>query len=325
MKKRRIGSLDVTLVGLGCNNFGRWLDYERTLSVVDAALDAGVNFFDTADRYGDTRSEEFLGRALSGRRHRVVLATKFGMPLDGNRRGAQPSYVCRAIDESLRRLRTDYVDLYQLHQPDPVTPIEETLGALDDLVRIGKAREIGCSNFSRAQLRNARLAAGQGARFVSIQNEYSLLHREPEHGVLAECARQGLAFLPFFPLASGLLTGKYRRGHPAPLSSRLARPGTYQRFLNDRNLQTVEALTAFAESRGHTLLELAISWLAARSEVSSVICGASSGEQVRANAAAVTWELSAADFDEVDRIAPLPRRGLIRRLVGFLAPSRAGG
>lgn len=301
MEHRRIGSLDVSVVGLGCNNFGGRLDYTRTLAVVDSALESGINFFDTADIYGGTRSEEFLGRALEGRRDRVILATKFGMKVDDQRQGAKPDYVRQACEDSLRRLRTDTIDLYLLHQPDPSTPITDTLGALDGLVRSGKVRNIGCSNFSAAQLREAETAASNGAKFISVENEYSLLHREPEKEVLAECERQGLAFLPFFPLASGMLSGKYRKGQPLPENARLTESST--RFFNDRNLEIVEQLVAFVESRGHSLLELAFSWLLSRPLVASVIAGATSPEQVRANVAAAGWRLSMDDLAEVDKLA----------------------
>lgn len=306
MQTRTIGSLTVSVVGLGCNNFGGRLDERATAAVVDAALDAGITFFDTADIYGHTRSEEFLGRILEGRRERVVLATKFGMAVDDDRKGAHPDYVRRAVEDSLGRLRTDHIDLYQLHQPDPAVPIGDTLGALQELVAAGKVREIGCSNFSVAQLREARDAAGSGARFVSVQNQFSLLHREPETGVLDECVREGLAFLPFFPLASGLLTGKYHRGRPAPKGSRLANRSNH-RFLNEDNLAIVEGLRSFAESRGHTILELAFSWLAGRPAVASVIAGATKPEQIRANVAAAGWALTADDLAEIDRIAPVAR------------------
>jgi aryl-alcohol dehydrogenase-like predicted oxidoreductase len=303
MQTRRIGSLEVSIVGLGCNNFGGRLDAERTARVVDAALDAGVNFLDTADIYGGTKSEAFLGRALRQRRDEVVLATKFGMEVDPLRKGASPQYVRQAAEDSLRRLETDRIDLYQLHRPDPEVPIQDTLGALNELVRAGKVREIGCSNFSVAQLREAEAAARGGARFVSVQNEYSLLRREPEQdGVLAECERAGLAFLPYFPLASGLLTGKHRQGRPAPEGSRLASAGSSDRFRNDRNLVLVENLIRFAESRGHTILELAFSWLLARPAVASVIAGATSAEQVRANVGAAGWQLTADDLARVDAI-----------------------
>ena len=273
METRRIGSLSVSVVGLGCNNFGERLDAERTAAVVQAALDAGITFFDTADIYGGTRSEEFLGRALGRRREGVVVATKFGMEVDERRRGAKPEYVRQAVEDSLRRLGTDRIDLYQLHQPDPTTPIADTLGALDEIVRAGKVREIGCSNFSATELRAAQGVVQPGvARFVSVQNEYSLLHRVPEREVLDECRRAGLAFIPYFPLASGLLTGKYRHGQPPPQGSRLqSRFGTEP--FTDANLLLVESLHTFATSRGHTLVELAVSWLASRPTVASVIAG----------------------------------------------------
>jgi len=293
METRRIGALEVSVVGLGCNNFGRRLDADATARVVDAALDAGVNFLDTADIYGGTLSEEYLGRTLRGRRDRVVLATKFGMKVDEARRGARPEYVKQACDDSLRRLATDHIDLYQLHTPDETVPIADTLGALDDLVRAGKVREIGCSNFSVAQLEEADRAA-RGAKFVSVQNEYSLLHREPEQGVLDACARLGLAFIPYFPLASGLLTGKYRAGQPAPAGSRL------EDRVDDARLQAAERLIAVAEGRGHTVLELAFSWLLTRPTVASVIAGATSAAQVRSNVAAAGWRMTAADLGAVE-------------------------
>lgn len=307
MEIRRIGSLQVSLVGLGCNNFGWRLDADASAQVVHAALAAGVNFFDTADIYGGTKSEEYLGRALRGRREQVVVATKFGMKVDEHRHGARPDYLRRAAEDSLRRLGTDYIDLYQLHQPDPETPIAETLAAMDELVKAGKVREIGCSNFSAQQIREAEAAVRSGAaRFVSVQNEYSLLQREPEKEVLPECQRRGLAFLPYFPLASGLLTGKYRPGSPTPQGTRISTQERFGTLLNERNLQAVEALLQFAESRGHTLLELAFSWLLARPVVASVIAGATSAQQVRSNAQAVGWKLTPADLEEVDRILREP-------------------
>ncbi|HEU4629592.1 MAG TPA: aldo/keto reductase [Gemmatimonadaceae bacterium] len=304
MHTRHIGSLEVSVVGLGCNNFGRRIDEAATHAVVQAALDAGITFFDTADIYGSTLSEQYLGRALGARRREVVLATKFGMKVDERRRGAHPDYVRQACEDSLRRLGTDYIDLYQLHEPDPAVPIADTLGALDELVRAGKVREIGCSNFDAVQLREAEVAVrSHAARFVSVQNEYSLLQREPERAVLAECVRAGLAFIPYFPLASGLLTGKYRRGEPPPAGSRIAGGANRNKF-TDENLAHVERLRAYAESRGHTLLELAFSWLLTREPVASVIAGATKPEQVRANVAAAGWQLSAEELAEVDRIAP---------------------
>ena len=314
MEARRIGSLEVSAVGLGCNNFGWRLDAEQTAAVVHAALDAGITFFDTADVYGGTRSEEFLGRALAGRRDQVVIATKFGSRLDDQHRGARPEYVRQAAEASLRRLRTDRIDLYQLHWPDPEVPIADTLGALDELVRAGRVREIGCSNFSVEQIREAEAAVRNGAaRFVSVQNEYSLLHRDPERDVLPECARLGLAFLPYFPLASGLLTGKYRRGRPAPSGTRIADGGWAGELLTDQNLALVEVLEQFAKSRGRTLLELAVSWLLAQPGVASVIAGATSPGQVKANTAAAGWRLTQEELAEIDGIATATNSA-VRRL-----------
>jgi len=306
MDTRRIGSLEVSVVGLGCNNFGRRLDAQATSAVVDAALDAGITFFDTADVYGTTKSEEYLGRALGRRRDEIVVATKFGSAVDEQRKGARPEYVRQAAEDSLRRLGTERIDLYQLHNPDPQVPIEDTLGALDELVQAGKVREIGCSNFSAEQLREAEEATREGAaRFVSVQNEYSLLHRAPERDVLPECERAGLAFIPYFPLANGLLTGKYRRGQDAPEGSRLD-SGRGERLLTDRNLAMVEQLIEFSGSRGHTILELAFSWLLRRPDVASVIAGATSPEQARSNAPAAGWKLTDAELAEVDSIATRP-------------------
>ena len=305
MDTRRIGSLTVSVVGIGCNNFGIRLDAAGTAAVVNAALDAGVNFFDTADIYGRTQSEVLLGRALGARRRDIVVATKFGMKVDDTKRGAKPAYVRQACEDSLRRLGTDYIDLYQLHEPDPTVPIADTLGALDELVKAGKVREIGCSNFSVEQIREAEGAVKPGAaRFVSVQNRYSLLHREPEEdGVLAECERRGLAFLPFFPLESGLLTGKVRRGQPVPAGSRLTEERYSGRFLDDRRVDTVEELIAYAGGRGHTVLDLAFGWLLAHAPVASVIAGATKPEQVRANvAAASAWRLGEAELAEVDAV-----------------------
>jgi len=305
METRKIGSLDVTVVGLGGNNFGGRVDLEGTHAVVDAALDEGINFIDTADGYGGGKSEEFLGTVLGGRRREVVLATKFGMEVDRQRRGARPAYVRQACDASLRRLRTTWIDLYQLHQPDPETPIADTLGALDELVRAGKVREIGCSNFSAQQIREANAAVRPGAaRFVSVQNEFSLLHHEPEREVLPECEKLGPAFIPYFPLASGLLTGKYTGAGSAPAQSRLAEPTRFrERFVNDRNVRIVKKLEEFAELRGHTLLALAFCWLLAHPVVASVIAGATKPAQVAANANAVEWTLTQDELAEVDRIA----------------------
>ncbi len=301
----------MTVVGIGCNNFGGRIDEKRTEEVINAALDAGINFFDTADTYANGKSEELLGRFLGVRRSDAIIATKFGLEMEGQGKGARRDYIRKAFDASLRRLKTDYIDLYQQHIPDPDVPIAETLGALDELVKAGKVREIGCSNFSAQQLREAAAASASrpgSASFVAVQNEYSLLHREPEDEVLAECERQGLAFLPFFPLKSGLLTGKYRRGQPIPDGTRVAKFERYRNLLTDDNLEKVEALIEFAESRGHTLLELAFSWLLAHRVVASVIAGATSAQQVQDNAAAATWKLTAADLEEIDSLRA--RRGL---------------
>jgi aryl-alcohol dehydrogenase-like predicted oxidoreductase len=302
MKKRKLGSLEVTVAGLGCNNFGWRIDSSASASVVDAALDAGINFLDTADVYGHGQSEEFLGQALKGRRQRVVIATKFGSKMGEGLEGARPDYARLALEASLRRLGTDRIDLYQLHRPDPNTPIGDTLAALDSLVKAGKVREIGASNFSAEQIREAQDAVRQGAaRFVSVQNEYSLVHRRPEKDVLPECVRRGLAFLPYFPLANGLLTGKYRRGEPHPPGSR-GEAGWGPKVFTEENLEIAGKLREFAESRRHSLLELAISWLASRPAVASVIAGAVSPEQVLENARAANWTLTDAELVQVDRI-----------------------
>ncbi len=293
-----IGSLEVSLVGLGCNNFGRRVDEEGTRRVVDAALDSGVTFLDTADIYGATRSETFLGRILEARRDRVVLATKFGMQLPDGKRGAAPAYVHRAARGSLERLRTDHIDLYQLHEPDPDVPIADTLGALDELVRDGLVREIGCSNFSATQLAEAADAVTDGAaRFVSVQNELSLLDTSDVDDGLAAAEKLGLGYIPYFPLASGLLTGKYHRGERPPPGTRLA--GSE---VSDDEFARVEALTRFAADHDRTLLELAIGWLASLAPVTSVITGATKPEQIRANTAAATWHLSDGELAAVARL-----------------------
>jgi aryl-alcohol dehydrogenase-like predicted oxidoreductase len=302
MDLRKIGSLDVSVAGLGCNNFGWRIGPEESAATVDAALAGGINFFDTADIYGEGRSEEFLGRALGPRRRKVIVATKFGIKMGEGKEGAKPAYVKRAAEDSLRRLGTDYIDLYQIHRPDPETPIADTLGALDDLVRAGKLRAIGCSNFSAQQLREAAAEARPGAaRFVSVQNEYSLLKRDPEAEVLPECVRLGIAFIPYFPLANGLLTGKYQVGQPAPEGSR-AHAGFGPKVFTEQNLALAERLMKFAETRGHTLLELAVSWLLGQPAVGSVIAGAKSAAQAKANAAAASWKLSSEELAELDRI-----------------------
>jgi aryl-alcohol dehydrogenase-like predicted oxidoreductase len=302
MQTRRIGSLTVSTVGLGCNNFGMTIDERRSADVVHAALDASINFFDTADIYGSTRSEEFLGKALAGRRNQAVIATKFGMRVDASRQGgARPDYIRQSVEGSLKRLGTDRIDLYQLHTPDAKVPIADTLAALQGLVKAGKVREIGCSNFSVEQLQAANAAVKAGAaRFVSVQNQYSLLHREPEAGVLPACEQLGLAFLPYFPLANGLLTGKYSKGVPPPSGTRMAMSWAAA-GLTDRNFATVDALRGIAQRHGRTLLDLAVSWLLRQPPVASVIAGATSPDQIRANANAADWTISREDLAHIDR------------------------
>jgi aryl-alcohol dehydrogenase-like predicted oxidoreductase len=289
------GGPEVSVVGLGTNNFGGRIDYEQSLAVIDAALDAGVTLIDTADIYSQGTSEEFIGRALEGRLDRVLIATKFGKPMDERpeeRRG-DPDYIRWAVEGSLRRLRTDVIDVYQMHEPDPATPIEETLGALNDLVHEGKVRWIGSSNFTAEQIEAAEeIARGAGVhRFVSVQNHYSLVEREAEDEVLPACERLGLGFLPYFPLASGLLTGKYRRGEEAT-EGRLA-----GRQIPQERWDRAEALQRYADEREVSLLEVAVGGLLAMPAVTSVIAGATKPEQVRANVAAGSWEPSAEDVE----------------------------
>jgi len=299
----------VSVAGLGCNNFGRRLDADATSKVVGAALDAGVSFFDTADIYGDGGSERFLGAALRDRRDEVVIATKFGGRVGGDEAtgGGSARWVRSACEASLRRLGTDRIDLYQFHFPDDAVPIDETLHALDGLVREGKVIQIGNSNFSGEQLAAADAAASRGgsARFVAAQNQYSLLRREAENDVLPACRDRGLAFLPYFPLANGVLTGKYRRGLPPPPGTRLAGvpEDRRARLLEARTFDIVEQLEASARRRDRTLLDLAIAWLASEPAVASVIAGATSPEQVRANCSAVGWEMTKAERDAVSAIA----------------------
>jgi aryl-alcohol dehydrogenase-like predicted oxidoreductase len=291
------GGPEVSVVGLGTNNFGRRCDHEQTLAVIDAALEAGVTLFDTADIYGQGMSEEYIGRALEGRRDRVLIATKFGSEMgeQPEERRGNPDYIRWAVEGSLRRLRTDVIDVYQMHQPDPLTPIEETLGALNDLVHEGKVRWIGSSNFSAEQIDAAEeVARGAGFhRFVSVQNEYSFVEREAEDEVLATCETLGIGFLPYFPLASGLLTGKYRRGEVAS-EGRLA-----GREIPAEQWDRVEALQRLADERGASLLEVAIGGLLAMPPVTCVIAGATTPEQVRANTAAGAWEPRAEDVEEL--------------------------
>ena len=314
MDHRRLGAsgLKVSLAGLGTNNFGMRLDYDQSAAVVDAALDAGINFFDTADIYGGGRSEEYLGRALGARREDVLIATKFAMPIGEGpfTRGGSRHYIERAVAASLKRLGTDYIDLYQMHQPDPDTPIEETLEALSDLVHRGVVRYIGHSNFNGWQIADADWASRTRglARFVSAQNEWSLLQRGVEAEVMPACRRFGLGQLPFFPLASGFLTGKYRRGAELPEGTRLAAwkqamPERINALTADANFDTLEALERYAAERGRTILDLALSWLASDPAVSSVIAGATKPEQIEANVAAtLAWRLSDDEFAEVDAV-----------------------
>lgn len=312
MSYRRLGAsgLAVSVVGLGCNNFGGRIDTDRSNAVIDAALEAGITLFDTADSYGVGRSEEILGAALRarGRRDDVIIATKFGSDLGGangadfGARGGR-RYIVRAVEASLRRLQTDWIDLYQVHWPDPATPLEETLAALDDLVHSGKVRYIGHSNFAGWQAADAAWIARTShlTPFISAQNEYSLLKRDIEKDLIPACRRFGLGVLPYFPLASGLLTGKYRRGEPAPEGTRLASGPAAARLATAR-WDTIEALEKFAAERDLTMLDVAIGWLAAQPAVASVIAGATRPEQVRANVAAAGWQPSAEDLAELDEI-----------------------
>jgi aryl-alcohol dehydrogenase-like predicted oxidoreductase len=310
MQKRRLGNstLDVSVVGLGGNNFGGRIDFPAAERVVHAAIARGVNLIDTADSYGNSGgSEEALGRILGDKRKEIVLATKFGLPMDkaGRLRGASRRYVMQAVEASLKRLRTDWIDLYQLHRPDAQTPIEETLRALDDLVRQGKVRFIGCSNLSSQQVIAAQDAARRHGltAFVSCQDEYSLLVRDIERELLPAAKTHGLGILPYFPLASGLLTGKYRRGAALPPGSRLAKNRRHaQEFLSERNWRIVAKLEAFAAGRGRSMVELAVGWLLRDPVVASVIAGATTPEQVEQNVGAAGWTLSAEDLAEIDRI-----------------------
>jgi aryl-alcohol dehydrogenase-like predicted oxidoreductase len=306
MQLRRLGNsgLKVSVIGLGCNNFGMRIDQAQTRMVVDAALDAGINFFDTADIYGGSKSEVFLGEALKGRREKAVLATKFANPMGEGAylRGGARRYIVKAVEDSLKRLHTDHIDLYQMHVPDPDTPIEETLRALDDLVRDGKVLYIGNSNFTGWQIADADWTSRTGGleRFISAQNNFSLLERGVEREVLPACERFGLGLLPYFPLASGFLTGKYHRGEPPRQGTRLAAWGKRgEAALNDRNFDRLEALEHWAEQRGRRILDLAFAWLLGHRAVSSVIAGATSPEQVQANARCAEWILTPEEVEEV--------------------------
>ena len=287
--------LTVSAVGLGCNNFGRRLGERESRAVIHAALDAGITLFDTAESYGGGRSETYIGNALGARRRDIAIATKFGWS-----GGARPRRIVKAVEGSLKRLRTDAIDLYQLHRPDPSTPIADTLEALDKLVRQGKVRFVGCSNFSGDRIAEARMVAGERGRcaFVTAQSRYSLLDRAIESDVVPACADSGMGILPYYPLANGLLTGKYKRGAPWPGRTRLSAG-----LVSDAEWRAVERLERFAGARDRSLLELAVSWLAARPGILSVIAGATSPEQVARNASAAGWSLSEADLAEIDRLA----------------------
>jgi aryl-alcohol dehydrogenase-like predicted oxidoreductase len=311
MEFRNLGQsgLRVSSIGLGCNNFGSRIDEAATKAVIHKALDLGITLFDTADVYGERGgSEAVMGRILGDDRKRIVLATKFAAPMDdsGEKVGGSRQYIMTAIEDSLRRLKTDWIDLYQMHRVDPRTPIEETLRALDDLIRQGKVRYIGCSNFPPWQMTEAawtaRVAGLNG--FVSCQDEYSLIHRAPEAELIPAARKLGFGLLPFFPLASGLLTGKYRRNAPLPAGTRLAKTQRLaDRYLTERNWEIAEKLGDFAEAHGRTMLELAFSWLLAQSPVASVIAGATRPEQLEQNVKAGGWALTPDALAEIDRIA----------------------
>jgi aryl-alcohol dehydrogenase-like predicted oxidoreductase len=305
---RPLGQLQVSVVGLGCNNFGGRIDADQTQQVVDAAIDAGINYFDTAESYGNGLSEEYLGRALGRRRPEVVVASKWGhtVNLGEGERGGDPVQIRKRLEDSLTRLGTDYIDHYQLHRPDPHTPPEETLGCLAELRDEGKIHEIGCTHFTAAEIEQSHDAAVEHglAPYPSVQNHYSLLTRDAEtDGVFSACERLGMAFVPYFPLESGLLTGKYRRGEDRPEGSRLAAWGERAgAFIDDDKLATVERLISWCEARDHTLLDLAMSWHASHPLVASVIAGATTPAQIEANVAAAGWSLTADDRAEVDAV-----------------------
>jgi aryl-alcohol dehydrogenase-like predicted oxidoreductase len=311
MEIRNLGKsgLRVSAIGLGCNNFGGRLDFAGTKAVIHKALDLGITLFDTADTYGERGgSETQMGQILGDDRKRIVLATKFGMPMDdaGVKIGGSRRYIMQEVEDSLRRLRTDWIDLYQMHQPDPLTPIEETLRALDDLVRQGKVRYIGCSNFPAWQVVEAQWTARSHNLnpFVSCQDEYSLVFRKPESELMPAARRYGMGLLPFFPLASGLLTGKYRRNAAMPAGTRLANTQRLaDRYLTERNWQIAERLGDFAEAAGHSMLELAFSWLLAQNPVASVIAGATKPEQLEQNVRAGTWKLTTEELATISNIA----------------------
>jgi aryl-alcohol dehydrogenase-like predicted oxidoreductase len=310
MKYRTLGAsgLEVSLVGLGCNNFGLRMEIEASQAVIHKALDRGITMFDTADVYGNKGgSETALGRYLGARRKDIVIATKFGSPMDasGTLRGASRRYIMQAVEASLKRLNTDWIDVYQLHRPDPTTPVEETMRALDDLVRQGKIRYFGCSGAAAWQLIDMQWTAKHHNlnRLVSGEMEYSLLAREPEREHVSAMLAHGIGLLPYYPLASGFLTGKYKRGDAMPAGARLTRFSRYSdRFMTDTNWTYLENLEAFAKAHGHSLLDLAISWLAAQPVVSSIIAGATKPEQLELNVKALDWQMSKQDLIEIDRL-----------------------
>jgi aryl-alcohol dehydrogenase-like predicted oxidoreductase len=299
--------LQVSVVGLGCNNFGGRVDAAGTAAVINKCIDMGITLFDTADVYGAGKSEEFMAPALKPHRRNIVIATKAANPMGEGPywRGASRKYLIEAVEACLRRLDTDYIDLFQVHVPDPNTPIEETLRTLDDLVRSGKVRYIGCSNFFGWQVVEAEWVARTQhlTRFISAQNEYNLLQRNIETELAPACLKYGLGVLPYFPLASGFLTGKYRPNEAPPEGSRLGNPNApFGRILNEGNFDKLIRLENFAKERGHTMIELAFSWLASRPYVGSVIAGATKPEQVEQNAQAANWKLTDEEYAEIDEI-----------------------
>lgn len=309
MEYRRLGKsgLKVSEIGLGGNNFGNWATEQTSINVINRALEMGINFIDTAEFYGQGRSEEVLGKAVKGKRSEVIIATKFGHPksVGPDQQGGSRHYIMKAVDASLRRLNTDYIDLYYIHHPDPQTPIEETLRAMDDLVRVGKVCYIGCSNFAAWQLGEALWTSKLNSleSFIAVQSKYNLLDRSIERELVPCCQTYGIGVVPWGPLASGFLTGKYRRGQEIPTGVRLANPPSiYRDILTDANFDKLAKLEAFARERGHSVGELAIAWLLSYPWLGSVIAGAMNTEQLSANVAAAAWELTAKDTAELDKI-----------------------
>lgn len=311
MEQRRLGTsgLRVPILGLGTNNFGSRSDESQSARVLDQSIDIGATFIDTAVIYSNTLSEQFIGRAIKGKRDKVILATKFGsVPIGGgNMADASRKHIMESVEASLKRLQTDYIDLYQLHIPDMVTPLEETLRALDDVIRQGKVRYIGSCNYTGWFATEAEWTARTNRlnRFVSAQNYYNLLKRGVEKELIPACKHFGIGLIPYFPLESGVLTGKYKQGAPIPPGSRMDKAANFRRSLTDANFAKVAALEKFAKERGHTVGELAIAWLASNPAVSTIICGASSPEQVVENAKGLTWRLTPEDLKAIDAIAPV--------------------